>query len=553
MNKSLLTGAGRILWYLFWALFINVIYIWILRPVVQDLAVYGVLIDAALIVVWLTSIPRSVRRPWVVYTMVVLLIGEGLSTLAFGSVKTSTLGTIVMCVGLLIIAGWFGRVKLLPAFIGVVALVVAEMFIPRDDWAFLDHFKILQESRVHLTLQDMQEAPLAVIHKATGDAIITVDGYVPSSTDLEALAMNATDSPDALYNALQTANGEYQLVELEEQNGHLVKTTPTAKDLALVNPLQLVQAFFPYEIAHWYVNDGQISEYLTPYLDDRDAVATAVNPAAYASSIQVVANQAAQEEIENWDDCLRQLGVSPASGGLDVENGKLTGLDRGKSVSVPIDASTVVGIGHFTSKTDDQALLIGNNELHVVDLATGKVVSTYHGTVDNPVPNDVKIGPLVSGGTDAVFVNAVPAYILTVDSSGKWHQVYTATSSTFRFEAIMPNGQAQPEIVTNDPSMLRNSPTRYFSAYHFVGNPEGHGQLVRDWRVFRTNVVNVTPLKLQADGPEDLALDIYGTGEYMVIQKTNAPLLPIAAILLGLIIVIGWGIRLTRGNRRDAQ
>lgn len=553
MNKNLLTEVGRILWYLFWAIFINIVYVWILRPLVQDLAIYGVLIVVALIILWLTSIPKAWRRPWIVYTMMALLLGEGLATLAFGSLKTSTLGTVVMCLALLIIARFFGRVRVLPAFFGVVAIVIAELSLPLDDWAFLDHFRILQDSRVHITLQNMPDAPFAVIHKSSGDAIITVDGYLPSPTDLQQLALSATDSPDALYNVLQTASGEYHLVELEEQNGSLVKTTPTPQDLAKVDPLQLVEAFFPYEFAHWYVSDGQISEYLTPYLDDRDAMETAVDPASYASSVQVFSNQAAEEEIDQWNQCLEQLGVQPQTSGLNVVNGKLTGLDKGKTVSVPIDASTVVGMGHFTTKSDDQVLLIGNNELHVVDLATGKVVATYKGTVANPVPNDVKIGPLEAGGTDAVFVNASPAYILTVDSSGTWHQVYTATSPTFRFETVMADGHANPQIVTNDPSMLRDVPTRYFSAYHFVSGKGGKGQLVRDWRVFRTNVVNVTPLHLTASGAQELALDIYGTGEYIVIKKMNAPLLSVAAILLALIIVGGWVLRATRGKGGDAR
>ncbi|KRW91006.1 hypothetical protein SD51_11620 [Alicyclobacillus tengchongensis] len=552
-SKSIPATIVRWIWFVFWALFVNAVYVWVLRPLVDDLAMYGVLLVAAIGVVWLSTIDRSLRRSWVSYTLFVLMLAQGFATLSFGGTAKLIAVTVVMIVGLWIIAVWFGKTSPWASLLGGIAVVLSQIVLPLNDWAFLPHFRVLDDSHVNLQAQNSPEAPMAIVPTNGGDAMITIDGYVPSSTELEQMALAATDSPDALFNVLQTADGEYQIIELKDVNGKLQKVNPTPAELAEVNPMDLVRAFFPYEKANWYVSHGRIYEYLTPYLTDSEAVQAALDPAAYPASFQAIANQAAAAETANWNDCLAQLGVTPHRTGVYVQNDQLLGTDAGRPISIPVKASSVVGIGHFTSNHSDQVLLVGNNALHIVDLQTGKVVATYRGTIDSPVPNDIKIGPITSGGRDAIFVNASPAYILTVRANGQWQRVYTATSPTFRFETVLSNGKGAPEIVTNDPSMIRNSPIRYFSAYRFVPDGNGHGQLVRDWRVFRTNVVNVTPLRLSSSAPDVLALDIYGTGDYLVVARTNWPLLPLSCVVLALIFIGGWLYRPSRrkeGERR---
>lgn len=547
MKNDLLMKWGTIVGYLLWGVFANALFRWIIAPLIQDLAIFGVLIVALIVVFWISSILPAIRRRWISFTLFSLILGQGLSIIALSSpLKAVALGA-VMVIGLFIIAFWFGKVRFLALLAGTVGIVAASLWLPFTEWPFLTQFKVSHHGKVHIQIHDMPEAPFDVIHTKNGDEVVTVDGYKPSKALLQQLVEQATHSPSALQDVLQTAHGQYRLVVIKDANGRTVTSAPTAKDLALVNPLHLVSAFLPYEVAHWDVVNGHVSEYLTPFMQSRDAVALSLNTASYSQSIRTLTAQAVNYELKNWNGMLQQLGVHPQHSGWFIESGHLVGSYNGKSVRARVSANAVVGVGHFTSTAHQQVLLVGDNQLQIFDPATGKVVSTYKGTTKQPVPNDIVIGKLTQSGPDAIFVNASPAYVIEAQSGGSWKTMYTATSRSFRFETVMNQDGKNPEIVTNDPSKIRNSPTRYFSAYRFVPGPADHqGQLEREWRVFRTNVVNVTPAQLSRNGTEQLIVGIYGTGEYLVLQKTHLPIVVTSYIVLSILICAGWLLRLRR-------
>lgn len=550
MKNNLLRHVLHVIGYIVWAVLVNALAVWVIGPLVQDLAIFGIVAAVILVILWLTSLYPRYRRRFVTFTLFSLLLGQGLSALAFSSVSKTLVVSVVMSVGLFIAAIWFGKIRFFPLLFGTIAVILANAWLPFADWPFLTQFRIVQHSRLHIDPHDLDAAPFDVIHTSTGDALLTVSEYIPSKALLQQLVQTATDSPNALQNVLQTAQGEYRFVEIKRVGNRIEQVPASAADLAQAHPLNLIKSFFPFQLAHWYVANGELSEYLSPYLTSNQAVETAINSASYATSMQALSDQGVQDELSNWQSALAQLGVKANPSGWRIESGKLTGSYQGKTLSVPVTATSVVGEGHFTSTTANQLLLVGNNDLQVFDLDAQKVITTYRGTSANPVPNDVVIGPLTHGGRDAVLVNAAPAYILTVSPSGTWQQVYTATSNSFRFETVLDTSNGATQLITDDPSKVRNAATRYFSSYHFVPGSAGQaGQLERNWRVFRTNVVNVTPISLTNGGGEDLAVAIYGSGEYLILHKTNVPVLPIAAGLFGLIVIAGWvnRIRLRKG------
>lgn len=538
---------STIIGYLLWGVFANALVRWIIAPLIQDLAIFGVLIVALIVSLWMSSILPTIRRRWISYTLFSLILGQGLSIIATASMlKAVGLGAIII-VGLFIIALWFGKVRFLPLFVGTMGLVLATIWLPFTEWPFLTQFKVDHYGKMHIQIHDMPEDPFAVIHMQTGDAVITVDGYTPTKAILQQLVQHATNSPSALQDVLQTAQEQYQLVIIKAVNGRVVTTTPTPKELAQVDPLQLVDAFVPFEVANWYIVNGHVKEYLTPFMQSHDAVALSLNTANYSASIRKLTNQAVNYELKNWDRMLQQLGVTPQHSGWFIQSGQLTGTFQGKTVSVPVSATNVAGLGHFTSNTDQQLLLVGDNQLQVFDLATDKVVSTHNGTSKQPIPNDIVIGKLTQSGPDAIYVNASPAYVLEAGSGGSWKTMYTASSASFRFETVRNQAGKVPEIVTNDPSKVRNAPTRYFSAYRFVpGAGSQQGKLEREWRVFRTNVVNVTPIRMLSNGTEQLAVAIYGTGEYLILQRTHIPVVVVSYVLLAVVICAGWFLRIRR-------
>ncbi|MCL6593893.1 MAG: hypothetical protein K6T31_07950, partial [Alicyclobacillus sp.] len=242
------------------------------------------------------------------------------------------------------------------------------------------------------------------------------------------------------------------------------------------------------------------------------------------------------EERASWTHTLLDLGVTPASPFLRVVGGHLTGTVQGRSLSIPVDGSTVVGVGAFSAPGAHEALVLGVNTLQLVSLDRGVVLGTYHGDTVQPLSGDLVIGPLDASGRDVVFINSSPARILAFSPTAGWQTLYTAPNPSLRFEAsVQFPGDSQPEILTDDPSLLRDSPVRYFTSYTYRD-----GQLVRNWRVYQTNVVNVQPVQFQPAAPPEIALTLYGSGHLLVLRRHDWPVVPCLSVLLACVLLSGW-------------
>lgn len=74
MKNNLLRHVLLVVGYIVWAVLINALGVWIIGPLVKDLAIYGVLAVVVLAILWLTvSIPNTVavslRLPCLAYCL----------------------------------------------------------------------------------------------------------------------------------------------------------------------------------------------------------------------------------------------------------------------------------------------------------------------------------------------------------------------------------------------------------------------------------------------------------------------------------------------------
>ncbi|MCF8564729.1 hypothetical protein LLE49_08310 [Alicyclobacillus tolerans] len=543
MNKPKVR-AVQWLWYLFWALFVNACNRWIIAPLVQDFAMLGVLADMAIVLVWLTTIPKASRKRWISFTIFSLLLGQGLSSIAFYGLADRVLVGALMTVGLFVIAWWFGRIRVLPLVLATAALIVANAVLPESDWPFLTHFRVAYDTKLSVQPSDFPALPMAVIATPGGHAVVTVDQYKMSQKDFAAAALNAVKSPEALQNFLQNYKHLYRFVTISEHNGHFSQHDSTPQELAEVKLNDLLSTFFPFNQASWSVIGKQVVQYMSPSGSASLLMNMTNHSASLPKSIVDFSDQVEQQELQDWRQALTSIGAQPSIPALSIVGRRLQGQVDGHRIDVQVSDSQILGFGSFTAPNVHQVLLEGENRLDVVSLdqGHGKLVSTYHGSADMPLPNDIVIGPINASGTDAVFVNTQPAYILTA-SGTNWKKVYQAPNQSLRFEAALKwSKDKAPEIITDDPSYLRNSPTRYFTSYTYR-----NGQLYRNWRVYETNVVDVHPVQFETNGPHYIVAAIYSTGKFLVLRRQFVPVLPIT---VGLLIVTALGGWLLRGLER---
>lgn len=529
-----------VLLYVAWAVFVNLCNVWLIRPLALDGSVYGVVAVMAIALAWWTTIPPAARRRWVTFTLFALLAGQGFSRLAAKPLVVAAAIGLVMALGLFILAWWFGRVRPLPLALSAVVLALANAWLPLDQWTFLTHFRVTYHTRVGFDPADLPALPLEVVDTGHGQSLITLANVQETQQDIQREALQATGSPGALGEMLRDFGHRYQFVELAPaQRGlHLVPASPA--DLARLDITPFIAPFFPFVRADWIIDGERVLQYMSPSAQAHDLTRMSLTPADLGAAITGLGNAVQAEEAHNWGQVLATLGVTPDPG-FTIEDGVLRGTWQGKMVRVPVEGSMVAGQGSFTAPGAHEVLVQGVNLLQVVSLDSGRVVSTYHGDPQHPVPNDVVVGPVDNSGRDVVFVNGQPASILGL-VDGAWKPLYTAPNDSLRFEAAVRfPGDSVPEILTDDPSWLRNSPVRYFSSYTYR-----NGELVRNWRVFQTNVVNVRTIQFARQEAPQLVLTLYGSGHVFVLSRHHLPVVPVTSAILAVVMAAGWVVRVRR-------
>lgn len=548
--KRLLKMGSPFEWILFllWAVFVNAVNVWIIEPLAADYAVLGVLAILVIVGIWLVSIPQRFRKRWITFTVFALLLGQGLSSIAYYPLSTRIPLGLIMVLGLFILGWAVSRARFLSMILSTAAIFAANALLPISQWPFLTHFDVMNAGRISLIPSDMPSAPLSVISTSTGQAIVSLNNVRPNKAELAQLVSQATNTPNALRNLLFTQQDEYQFVKIDEENGHIVTTSLTDGDYARVNPLALTSAVFPFSVPQWVLINGQPAEFMIPSKSTASATSFALGSAMYPVSGLAWGETTKTAVLSGWDNLLSQMMIQPVASPLEIVNHHLTGTAYGHPISLSVNAVSIVGEGSFTAPGRQQLLLEGADRLQVVDVTatSSRVVANYSSSPDEPLPSDIVIGPLVKGGADAIFINSSPAYILTVNGNGTMTKVYQAPSPSFRFETVETfAGDKSPEIITDDPSYIRDVATRYFTSYTY-----NHGTLERNWRVYHTNVVNVHPVQFVRGGTTYLVVGIYATGTFLILNRSFVPVLPLAIGLLGLSVLIGFVMRLKDRRKR---
>jgi len=113
-------------WWLFvlWALSVNLVNLWFVKPVVRQLDVVGVLLVMVAAVLWMVSLPRRQRKVWIGFTLYGLLVGQGIGRLHTAGLAGEIPLGIVAVVCLLLLAWAYTRMPLITLLLSAVFVVV---------------------------------------------------------------------------------------------------------------------------------------------------------------------------------------------------------------------------------------------------------------------------------------------------------------------------------------------------------------------------------------------------------------------------------------------
>lgn len=511
-----------------WAVFINLINVWLVQPLIDDLAALGILCVIVIAAIWLFSVPRGLRRSLSVLTLAALLLGQGLAGIAqFHILSVVSLGILA----LIALTSWFGRLTVLNAAVTLVALVGLNWVVPVSDWPLLAEFSVVLNQAHSLDLHAFSVTPLFVTQLGKQQSVVTVQNVGSQSSAF-----------------LKQA---YSYQQISATAGHIRLQPASAATLAQLPPNEALAFTSPLFQPLWHVQGGRL---LVSFQSSMSTLDYARWTASFTSvpvklSTQWSIGLATAEQ--SWKAALAKLGEEPVSPALYVSHGVLKGTYNGQSLHLPVSATKVVAQGSFSRAGAHELLLEGGNLLQVVSLDKHPhVISTYHLAAAGALYGQLFVGPIDAAGRDAVYVNddggnGDVAHILEMTSNGRWRQVYTAPNPHLRFlAAVQFQNHLMPEIIANDTSYLRStSTTVYLTSYRFE-----HGRLERNWRMDLSDVNNAAAVHLL--GPQSTQLVLAEKQRIVVVRRHDFPAVQLTAGLFTLVVIGGFAWQLASRRKR---
>ncbi|WP_026962118.1 hypothetical protein [Alicyclobacillus herbarius] len=519
---------------------INLLDVWLVRPLVDDLAFLGVVFVLLLMLCGLFSVPPQRRRRWVVYSLFSLCMCQGLAATTELPTFPRVLAAALCVLVLAVLGRLVGRLSIPLLLVSGLVLAAANAWLPESLWPLLTHFRVLATSKLPVDTGNYPVLPLAVVQTRDGKAVVTVTQWPNPTSKSESLAASRA----IRQGKVPPGHLTYQYLQLVEDHGQIVEKLATPQALAQMPFSDLMGAFAPFDRSAWAVVDGRVLQYTVRTETSDEAVARALSPAQYSSALADLAAVADQAQWQDWQQALRRVGERPTPGWY-VQNGDLVGTYHGRAIRVHVDGELVVGTGSFTREHAHQVLVAGSNQLQVVsvDEGHGRVVASVRGPVANPIGGAIEIGPVGTSHRDAVFVNASPAYILYFTPDGRAKRLYTAPNENLQFlGSLRFPGEQYPEILANDRSWLRSSNTTYLTSYTYRD-----GQLYRNWRIFISGMANVRSVRFTAGGPDCLVAALAGQSRYVVLVRHDLPVQP---LLVGVWVLVLAGCWVYRWRQR---
>ncbi|MCL6625831.1 hypothetical protein [Alicyclobacillus shizuokensis] len=532
----------RILACLAWSLFVNLVDEWLVRPLVQDLAVIGVLVVLLMVWLWVFAIPRQRRRWWLVFSLFSLCACQALASFASLPLGRRLLTTAISMAILAAAARCIGRVALSLLLGSMVVLAAANAWLPENLWPLLTHFRVLAAGTLTVDNGNYPVLPLDVVKTEHGEVVLTVTEWPDARFGSSAAAYRQAVKSGKL----PADHLVYQYVQLAPENGRIDVRPATAQELAEVQPTELGGAFTPFDRSTWAVVGGRLLQYTIRTQSSAGAVDVALQLAQYAPELAQLTVQANQDEWKDWSESLRKAGAAPVVP-WRIDNGVLSGKWRGRTVHVRVEAQFVISSGSFTRPGAHELLLGGSNLLQVVSLSGSRphVVASLHGALANPIGEAMQVGPIGTADKDVVFVNASPAYILSFTRDGHARRIYTAPNDDLQFLASIRTAPGTaPEILADDRSAVCSSSTTYLTSYTYRD-----GQLYRNWRVFESGIENVRQVQFFPEKPPYLVAAVAGSGAYVVLARHFWPLQP-ALVVAWLLVLAGFIVAGWRQRRR---
>jgi len=516
-----------------------------------EYSVLGVLFVLAASLAFIYAFPRGDRKVVVRFTMFSIMVSIGIASFASESMTWRIIDFIVFLALTLILGRFLVKVRTLNLFFVIIAITLLQVWVPLRDLSTLAYFDVRYIG--HLASPDPQvpSLPVAAIPDPTRlglQEIVTLRGHTPVKDEAQNLINLSNANPGnsaSILNALKELQHSYDVIAVRPGRTRLITHYATTQELSQLPFSALGLIDFPFTTAHFLNVQNHTRMYLSLSASPGSLLSTLLSPATVATSVANLGLQTAQAEQSNWRTVTGH--TSDQTAGLSIQNGYLTGVFNGAPVHFRTTGVAVLGVHHMLPPANgggSQAIVEGNNTIQVVALPPAKprVIATLHGSYLHPLTMDVVFADLTGTHQDALLVNTVPAQIFQLSSAGSWQRLWVSGRDSFRFETVFkrPGGDL---LIANSPSLMNAAKTRYLGGYVYR-----NGQLVRVFRVYHGNFVDLHTVHVSSPTQQELLTSVYSHQEIMLLGPQVLPWMLLVEIGYGLTLLVGI-VRRIKGRR----
>ncbi|HEU4964773.1 MAG TPA: hypothetical protein VFV52_13085 [Bacilli bacterium] len=515
-----------------YAVFLAALYQVVAIPLALDFSLLGLALLFTAGMLGYLAIPKVNRRMFALLSLLVLIASYGVDY-----IYSDALGWRFLEFPLLFaVLGWlaysYGKIRFAYTLTVVLVLGLTQAFVPLNDMAFTSNLHVVYKSDV---LDEHSLFPLYTIAKGDKGTLYTLGDLREDQEDEELGKRDPIKDEDLLEQNPPTLI-ERRKQELEDMyvlsfdpENHYAKKTVAyeAAHSGQAIPFDLAYQGLPYSASDWSADgEGNLKQTIRPVDDPTAVLYNLMEPL----TLPVVMS-------ERTDIVYKTSKANY----LDLLDEQATRFDSDRK-HTPYE--TFIGYGRLLPGAGEQPVYEANNELRVYDAKAGRdgqPIATLAGTFEEPMTPDLLLADINGDDQDELLLNTVPAKILRLQQDGTWKTLWISGKDSFRFEFVEPRDGEQPLIVANAPSLLRDQPARYLTGFTWQ---EQGTELVRDWRVFEENIVH--PFAID----QDLwVAQIYNNQMFYVLRPFPYPVETLLTALYLLLVLGGYGYRLTQGRR----
>ncbi len=516
-----------------------------------EYSMLGVLFVLAASVAFIYAFPRGDRKVVIRFTLFSVMTSVGIASFASEPLVWRIIDFVVFLVLALILGGFLVGVKTRRLFVVIIAITLLQVWVPLGDLSTLAYFDIRYIG--HLASPDSQVPSLPVVAMPDPtrpglQEIITLRGHRPVKSEAQDLIDMANANPaqaTSILNALKELQNSYDVIAIRPGRLRLITHYATTQELSQLPFSSLGLVDFPFTTTHFLNVANHTRMYLSLSAGPGSLLSMLLSPGTVATSIADLSLQTVTAEQRNWQSV---TGHSvDQTDGLSIQNGYLTGTFNGVSVHFRTAGVAVLGVHHMLPPSvggGSQAVVEGNNTIQVVALPPAKphVIATMHGSYLHPLTMDVVFADLTGSHQDALLVNTVPAQIFQLSATGSWQRLWVSGRDSFRFETAFkrPGGDL---LIVNSPSLMNAAKTRYLGGYLYR-----NGQLVRVFRVYHGNFVDLHTVHVSSASQTELLTSVYSHQEIMLLGPQVLPWLLLVEVGYGLALIVGI-VRRVKGRR----